>query len=379
MKQTLKKSVSRYARNLRGWRTNRKIIVIESDDWGSIRMPSREAYEKCLRAGYRVDKNPYERYDSLASEEDLQHLFNILTSYKDQNNHPPVITANVLAGNPDFEKIRESGFKEYHFEPVTRTLQSYPFHNRCFELWLEGMKEGIFIPQSHGREHLNVSEWMQALQSGNRDVRFGFELGMPGIIPQGDENGSANRYVEALRYLNLQDKKKKLEIVLHGLSIFEELFGYRSKSFIPNNYLWSPDFDEQVARNGVRFYQGNRRMGEIQEDGSKKYHTHHLGRQNEYGQVYLVRNAVFEPSLHKLNVRDPVENCILDISAAFRLNKPAIITSHRLNYVGFIDPSNRDRNLRLLDQLLKKIIRKWPDTEFLNSVELGHLIAGEDQ
>jgi len=27
----------RYIANIPGWRTNRKIIVIESDDWGSIR------------------------------------------------------------------------------------------------------------------------------------------------------------------------------------------------------------------------------------------------------------------------------------------------------------------------------------------------------
>ena len=27
-----------------GWRTNRHIVVIESDDWGSIRMPSKEVY-----------------------------------------------------------------------------------------------------------------------------------------------------------------------------------------------------------------------------------------------------------------------------------------------------------------------------------------------
>ncbi|NTW32234.1 MAG: hypothetical protein HGB12_06370 [Bacteroidetes bacterium] len=30
--------------NIPGWRTDRKILVIESDDWGSIRMPSKETY-----------------------------------------------------------------------------------------------------------------------------------------------------------------------------------------------------------------------------------------------------------------------------------------------------------------------------------------------
>ena len=46
--------------NIPGWRTKRKIVVIESDDWGSIRMPSRDIYEKLLAEGYRVDLNKYE-------------------------------------------------------------------------------------------------------------------------------------------------------------------------------------------------------------------------------------------------------------------------------------------------------------------------------
>ena len=32
--------------NMFGWRTKRHLVVIESDDWGTIRMPSREVYEE---------------------------------------------------------------------------------------------------------------------------------------------------------------------------------------------------------------------------------------------------------------------------------------------------------------------------------------------
>ena len=38
----IKENVSRNLSNLPGWRTKRHIIVIESDDWGSIRMSSKE-------------------------------------------------------------------------------------------------------------------------------------------------------------------------------------------------------------------------------------------------------------------------------------------------------------------------------------------------
>lgn len=373
----IKQKLSPYYTNLRGWRTDRKIVVIESDDWGSIRMPSRDVYEKCLKAGYRVDTNPYERYDSLASEDDLEHLFSLLSSFKDLNGTHPVLTANILPANPDFEKIMNSDFEEYHFELVTQTFKKYPKHSRCFHIWKEGLANEVFYPQSHGREHLNVSMFMNALQRGDEDAMFGFNNGMPGSMPHGERNGS-NKYVETLWYSDLTDKEEKLSIILEGLDMFEELFGYRSETFIPPNYLWSFDYDEVMYNHGVLYYQGNRKMKEPQEDGTVKLNSHHIGEKNRHGQTYLLRNAIFEPSLFKKNINDPVNHCMNQIKAAFRLNKPAIICSHRINYVGYLSESNRDRGLNLLNKLLINIQREWPETEFMNSYQLGGLIENDD-
>ena len=46
---------------LPGWRTKRKLIVLESDDWGSIRMPSVEAYNNLQKAGIDLisDEEPF--------------------------------------------------------------------------------------------------------------------------------------------------------------------------------------------------------------------------------------------------------------------------------------------------------------------------------
>ncbi|MGY6555170.1 MAG: hypothetical protein ACXIUM_11695, partial [Wenzhouxiangella sp.] len=55
---------------------------------------------------------------------------------------------------------------------------------------------------------------------------------------------------------------------------------------------------------------------------------------------------------------------------AFQMNKPAIISSHRINFCGFIDESNRDQNLEALDYLLKAVLQRWPDVEFITSEEL---------
>jgi hypothetical protein len=65
-----------------------------------------------------------------------------------------------------------------------------------------------------------------------------------------------------------------------------------------------------------------------------------------------------------------VKKCISDIENAFIFKKPAIIASHRLNFVGVIDPENRDRNLNMLDKLLADILIKWPNVVFMTSDKL---------
>ena len=46
---SLKQTITHNLLNILGWRTKRHIVVIESDDWGSIRMPSKKVYDKLLR------------------------------------------------------------------------------------------------------------------------------------------------------------------------------------------------------------------------------------------------------------------------------------------------------------------------------------------
>ena len=65
-----------------------------------------------------------------------------------------------------------------------------------------------------------------------------------------------------------------------------------------------------------------------------------------------------------------------EIEIAFNCNKPATISSHRVNYMGTINPENRAEGLKKLDQLLGAIIKKWPEVEFITSMELGDIING---
>jgi hypothetical protein len=62
------------------------------------------------------------------------------------------------------------------------------------------------------------------------------------------------------------------------------------------------------------------------------------------------------------------------MEVAFKMKKPAIISAHRLNFIGTIDQKNRDNNLRQFNRLLKEITQRWPEVEFFTSDRLGELM-----
>lgn len=57
--------------DFRGWRTNEKTIVFESDDWGSIRTSSVKAIKNLEDNGVRVSDCHYMHYDRIESIEDM--------------------------------------------------------------------------------------------------------------------------------------------------------------------------------------------------------------------------------------------------------------------------------------------------------------------
>ena len=67
------------------------------------------------------------------------------------------------------------------------------------------------------------------------------------------------------------------------------------------------------------------------------------------------------------------------MEVAFLWRKPATISSHRVNYIGFLHSENRERSLKKLEELLSRMLKKWPDIEFMTSSELGDLIASEQK
>lgn len=104
-----------------GYKTNRKIVVFESDDWGSIRMPSKLAYSNLLKKGIGVDKSLYDTLDSLEKKEDLEALFTVLQDNKSDHSLP-IFTFNTVIQNPDFYKIKENNILYYEIVKILRCI-----------------------------------------------------------------------------------------------------------------------------------------------------------------------------------------------------------------------------------------------------------------
>lgn len=360
--------------NIPGWRTNRKIVVIESDDWGSIRMPSKDAYAKFLNAGIRVDNDPYCRYDALESADDLTALFETLNSVKDKNGNPAILTANTIMTNPDFQKIEESDFTEYHFEHFAETLKRYYPNENVESVLFQGISDKVFKPQFHGREHLNVKKWMLALQNNEKATQFAFNLNTFGLT-NATSSSVVTNYMGAFDSCLPEDIEYYKSSIIQGLDLFQKYFGYRSLSFIAPTYTWSSDIESTLKEYGVDYLQGLVNQ-KIPLDGGDKFgfkKGNFQGSKNSCGQRYLMRNCFFEPVIlgEKVNV---VNDCLSRIETAFFWKKAAVVCTHRLNFIGSIDERNRTKNLQLFQILLHAIVTKWPDVEFMSSDQLGKLM-----
>lgn len=357
--------------NAAGWRTNRKIVVIESDDWGSVRTRSKDDYDAMLANGLAVDRSNFTKYDALESNNDLENLFQLLSKHKDSTGRHPVITPMCIPANPDFKRIEASDFRKYYYETFVETSKGYPQHDKVGELWQTGIKERLFVPQLHGREHLNVARWMNALESGDEGLMLAFKHQSFGASFY--KGKCLPEHLAAFDPDTPEDILAYEQILKDAGDLFKGLCGYFPQHFIASNSSEPKSLEKTLKEIGVQYL--TRYKIQRYPLGNGKFTTQFnwLGKRNKLGQIYLTRNSGFEPSDPSKN--DWVNSCLKEVSNAFAWRKPAIISSHRVNYVGYLEPKNAANGLKQLDILLFQITSHWPNVEFMTSVELGNLIA----
>ncbi|MEQ8533405.1 MAG: hypothetical protein RIB86_16235, partial [Imperialibacter sp.] len=287
----------------------------------------------------------------------------------DSTGREAVITAISIVANPDFDKIRHSSFQEYFFESFVQTLNRYPGREGVFDLWKEGVSNRLFVPEFHAREHLHVPSWMRALRANDKDTHLAFDNEFWGFNNKSRHNVS---YQAAFDVSEMSDVLEQAASIKSGLDLFEQLFGYRSSYIVPPNGPYNDALNEQCAVNGIRYIGTAKIRKEPLGSGQTRTRFHYLGERNRQGQRYITRNCLFEPSIEG---RDWVSTCMSEMEIAFRWRKPAIVSTHRVNYIGALVEKNRTKGLEELGRLLEAIVQRWPNVEFLTTTELGRLLS----
>lgn len=369
----MKQKLSRLLSPFRGFHTSRKIVVIESDDWGAVRTSSKKAFDDLVTKGYPLEKSPFSKYDALETNQDIEFLIEALNSIKNAKGQCPKMTLNYIVANPDFSEIKKNGYNKYFYETSAQTASRYSNSDNLEELYKQGLQSKVFQVQLHGREHVNYNRWLRGLREGLPYLHDAFEHEMFSLRWE-EPPLYANEYMDAFNVDNQSELEERKKAVNEAARMFESRFSFRSKSFIACCYIWHREMHQELFKNGVEYIQGLPIQHEPKLANGNDY-THlprYMGEKNRIGQVFLTRNAFFEPSVKESGV---VSSALRRVDLAFRLRKPAIISSHRLNFIGRIFPENRDRNIELLRELLIGIVKRWPNVEFLSSDELGDLIT----
>jgi hypothetical protein len=280
-------------------------------------------------------------------------------------------------GNPDFEQIKNSEYQTYYFLPLEKTIKEYPNSSQIIDLWKKGKDYKIFIPELHGREHVNVARYMRILQSHPGKEGLRFALDHHSIGPSMYHTFSYPNYLGALHPESKEEISDLHKYLYDAGKYFKHYLGYEANSFIAPNAEEPKELESTLFKIGVRYITRSKRRIYPIGDGKFKKEWNFIGKKNSFGQIILNRNAIFEPVAKGLNSNpnDWIDSCLNEIEIAFRWNKPALISSHRVNYVGSIDPKNREIGLNSLRQLLSKVLKKWPEVEFMSSSQLGDLIA----
>lgn len=360
-------------KNIHGWKTKRKIVILSVDDYGNVRLDSKKSRENLDKAGLKVF-NRFDAYDTLETKEDLEALYNVLSSVKDKNERHAVFTPFALPCNINFEAMAEEGYKRYVDELLPNTYSKLAnidpkAYENTWELWREGIAEGLMKPQFHGREHFNLRVFEEKLKKNDKELMV--NLKNRSYTSISSSGFSTIGYTAAFEFFNIEENKIFEHITKDGLKKFEEVYGYPAIHFNPPGGREHPIIHSFLKEAGIKYLDTPLIKNEHQGKGKYKKVFNWTGKRNKERQIFQVRNVVFEPTHGTIN---HVEKAFEQIKAAFFWHKPAIISSHRVNFCGHIDEKNRKKGLDSLSSLLSKIVNEWPDVEFMASSELGELI-----
>jgi hypothetical protein len=371
----MKQTILNHLKNISGWKTDRKLVIFSVDDYGNVRIGSKAAQENLSKAKIGLNSH-FDRFDALETKEDLECLYEVLDSVKDKNGKSAIFTPYALSCNIDFDAMRNNKYQKYVYEILPKTYDKLALkdtfaYEGAWNVWQEGIKNGFMKPQFHGREHFNLNIFNDLLQKQTNNLIE--VLNQDSYVSIPEHKNYKNGWTAAYSFYDLKETHNFLQNVESGLCNFKEVFGYDASVFTPPAQQFPLHLEAELGSYGLAYIDRPRSLKRHLGNGQHQMETHKLGK--GVHMTELVRNVVFEPTTTRIT--NWVDFTFKQIEAAFFWKKPANISSHRVNFGGYIDEGNRRIGLKALQQLLHKIVKRWPDVEFISADQLGEIISKE--
>jgi hypothetical protein len=342
-----------------------RAVVLESDDWGLCAWaPDREAWSALddtpafrSRAGRRYGGS------TLESAADVKALADLLLEHRGGDGVPPVWQANTMMANPDYPRL-SAALREASTLPLVE-LPAWPGRWARPGLWDEVRRAGeagVWWIELHGLHHLPESAWLAALRRGDGDARRALEQESP-VCAAVEASGEYDpKEPPDLRRRNLE----------RAIARFRALTGRAPGSFCPPDYRWDESLEADAERHGVTTFQGKAEQAGSPFPQLRRMLIGLRWPHARGARFYMPPRTAFEPcGPGEGRARAATETALRCARGAWKRGRPAVLSSHRLNYA-HLDPEWSERGRAALRELLGALCREG--AAFLTDAEVRALV-----
>jgi hypothetical protein len=343
-------------------RFDRPLVLFQSDDWGRAGIRDREGWDELEAAGLSLGEKPYDFY-SLETAEDVHALADVLRRHRDSSGRSPAMVMNFIVANVDFDRCLGPERKEIPLRPLSEGLPGKWSRPGLLEAYREGARQGIFYPALHGLTHFCDPVALRELAAGGERAQMlklmwraqapyihwrmpwiGYEYWDPAMGP-------------ALRFLSKHDQSVAIG---RAAGLFCELFAAAPFSACAPGYRANADTRTAWFENGVRVVQNG--PGDSSAESSSGPRGPYLA-ENEM--LFTFRTIEMEPAIEACGL----DRLMTQAEACFARGYPAVISVHSINFHSTIRDF-RTPSLKLIDEFLGALERKWPDLLYIHDADL---------
>ena len=303
-----------------------KAVVLESDDWGLCAWVPDDRAHRALAvlpafrspAGLRYGRS------TLESAVDVAALAGTLSDWRGGDGFPPVLQANTIVANPDYDAMRPPLF-DGEDQPL-RELPELPSRWQRPGMWdavRDAEAAGVWWAELHGLHHLPVTAWLTALRRGQDDARRAFEQQSPigEAVQAGGEYGAG------------EPREARARDIRRAIEVFHRVFGRAPTSFCPPDYHADEWFEQEAASLGLTTWQGKAEQAGGALPWLRRRWFGVTFPRRDGTRFLLPPRIAFEPEGEVAAPgRRGLDAAYQASVAAWERAQPAVVSTHRMNY-----------------------------------------------